>query len=307
MHINQIELSDLRAVVALAEELNFGRAAERLLMSQPPLTRLLADVEKGVGARLFERTTRRVDLTAVGEVFVTEARATLARMEEAMQAVSAAARRQTGHLRLAYTPLALQTVLPRLLAALRERDHEAQIDLLELLGQAQIEALASGRVDLAFADGPPAGAEFGSLCLHREPLDLLVPEGHPLAARAAVTLEDLGETPLILHSRSDYPDYYDRLLAVSAALPAPLTIRERRPGENCLALVSGGAGVLLTPGSLGGVPAPGLCRLRVETPLPLSAEVWAVWSLSAPSAPVRALIALVQASVSDGPPGTLPL
>lgn len=266
-------------------------------MSQPPLTRLVADVEKGVGARLFERTTRRVALTPVGEVFVAEARATLARMDEAMQAVSAAARRQTGHLRLAYTPLALQTVLPRLLAALRERDHDASIDLLELFGQAQTEALLSGRIDLAFADGPPAGAEFGSLCLHREPLDLLVPEGHPLAGRASVTLEDLGETPLILHSRSDYPDYYDRILAASAALPVPLTLRERRPGENCLALVIGGAGVLLTPGSMGGVPAPGLRCLPVQTSVPLLAEVWAVWSLSALSAPVKALIALVQASV----------
>lgn len=297
MQINQIELSDLRAVVMLAEDLNFGRAAERLSMSQPPLTRLVADVEKGVGARLFERTTRRVALTPVGEVFVAEARATLARMDEAMQAVSAAARRQTGHLRLAYTPLALQTVLPRLLAALRERDHDASIDLLELFGQAQTEALLSGRIDLAFADGPPAGAEFGSLCLHREPLDLLVPEGHPLAGRASVTLEDLGETPLILHSRSDYPDYYDRILAASAALPVPLTLRERRPGENCLALVIGGAGVLLTPGSMGGVPAPGLRCLPVQTSVPLLAEVWAVWSLSALSAPVKALIALVQASV----------
>lgn len=297
MQINQIELSDLRAVVMLAEELNFGRAAERLSMSQPPLTRLVADVEKGVGARLFERTTRRVALTPVGEVFVAEARATLARMDDAMQAVSAAARRQTGHLRLAYTPLALQTVLPRLLAALRERDHDASIDLLELFGQAQTEALSSGRIDLAFADGPPAGAEFGSLCLYREPLDLLVPEGHPLAGRASVTLEDLGETPLILHSRSDYPDYYDRILAASAALPVPLTLRERRPGENCLALVIGGAGVLLTPGSMGGVPAPGLRCLPVQTSVPLLAEVWAVWSLSALSAPVKALIALVQASV----------
>ncbi len=305
MQINQIELSDLRAVVTLAEELNFGRAAERLLMSQPPLTRLVADVEKGVGARLFERTTRRVALTAVGEVFVAEARATLARMDDALQAVSAAARRQAGHLRLAYTPLALQTVLPRLLAALRERNHDASIDLMELWGEAQSEALRSGRIDLAFSDGPPAGAEFGSVCLHREPLGLLVPEGHPLAGRDSVTPGDLGNAPLILHPRSEYPEYYDRVLAVSAALPAPLTLRERRPGENCLALVIGGEGVLLTPSSLGGVPAPGLCRLRVETPLPLSAEVWAVWSLSAPSAPVRALIALVQASVLDGPPGTL--
>lgn len=307
MQINQLELSHLRAVVMLAEELNFGRASERLLMSQPPLTRLIADVEKGVGARLFERTTRRVALTPVGEVFVTEARAMLARMDDAMQVVSAAARRQAGHLRLAYTPLALQTVLPRLLAALREREHDASIDLMELWGDAQPEALLSGRIDLAFADGPPAGAEFGSVCLHREPLGLLVPEGHPLAAQDAVTLEDLGTAPLILHPRPEYPDYYDRILVASSALPAPLRIRERRPGENCLALVIGGEGVLLTPGSLGGVPTPGLRRLRMETPLPLSAEVWAAWSLSAPSPPVRALIALVQASVSNCPPGTLPL
>ena len=306
MQINQWELSQLRAVVTLAEELNFGRAAERLLMSQPPLTRLVADLEKGVGARLFERTTRRVALTAIGKVFVAEARATLARSEAGRQAVLAAARRQAGHLRLAYTPLALQTVLPRLLAALRERNHDASIDLMELWGDAQPEALLSGRIDLAFADGPPAGAGFGRVCLHREPLGLLVPEGHPLAAREVVTLEDLGAAPLILHPRPEYPDYYDRILAASSALSTPLMLRERRPGENCLALVIGGEGVLLTPGSLGGVLTPGLRRLRVETPLPLSAEVWAVWPLPLPPH-LKTLVELVQASVSVSLPGTLPV
>ena len=304
MNINEIDLRHLRGVVALAEELNFGRAAERLHLSQPPLTRLVAEVEKALGAALFARTTRRVSLTPVGEVFAAEARAVLARADDALRTVAEAAARQAGVLRLAYTPLALQTCLPPLLAALRTHDHEARVDLVELPGAAQQEALDAGRVDLVFSDGP-LGGEYISVRLHREPLCLLVPQEHPLAAQVSASLGDLGGTPLILHARSDYPGYYDRVLAACASVSPMPCIVERQLGQNCLALAVGGGGVLLTPSGGHWAAGQGLRLVPLDPPLPFEAEVWAVWREGAASPRVSALRALIL-QARQGGEGRLP-
>jgi DNA-binding transcriptional LysR family regulator len=275
MRINDLELHHLRCLCALAEELNFGRAAERMNMSQPPLTRLVADVEKMLGTRLFARTTRQVALTPVGAVFVAEARAVLARAEEAIRAVTEAARREAGLLRLAYVPLALQTVLPGLLGALREREHDARVDLVEMAGGTQREELAAGRIDMAFSDGPILEAGYGNLRLHREPLLLAVPESHALAARGRVSLAELGDEPLVLHPRREYPEYYDRIVAAYGALGIPPRIREREAGQNCMALVARGDGLLLTPGCF---RTASLRYVPLDMPEPLHAEVWATWA-----------------------------
>jgi len=289
-----MELHHLRCLAALAEELNFGRAAERLHMSQPPLTRLVADVEKALGAKLFERTTRRVALTPVGEVFVAEAQAVVSRVEEAMRNVTAAVERQAGLLRLAYTPVALQTVLPRLLAAFRKQDHDARVNLLELPGAAQQAALESGRVDIAFTDEPIQGDGYENLLLHREPLSLMVPEAHPLTARASILLQEIGGEPLILHPRHEYPAYYDRIVAACEASGVTPNVRQREAGQNCMALVAGGAGLLLAPGGRDCFQASGLQCIRVETPMPLFAEVWAAWAEKHPSPRVGTLIEVVR-------------
>ncbi|MEO7716079.1 MAG: LysR substrate-binding domain-containing protein [Capsulimonas sp.] len=291
---NDIDLHDLRCLIVLADELNFGRAAERLHMSQPPLTRLLAEMEKILGAKLFARTTRRVSLTPVGDVFITEARSVLSRFEEAMQNVAAAAQRQSGQIRLAYTPLALQTVLPRLMTAFREQDHDARIDLVEMPGAAQPGALASGRADLAFSDEPAKEAQFESLLLRREPLSLLIPEGHPLAASGKVTLKQLNGQTLILHPRHENPDYYDRTIAAFESSGVSPSIREREPGQNCMALVVSGAGLLLTPASHHQSHSPGIRCAEVETSFPLHAEVWAIWSTAPASDRMAAFIRIIK-------------
>ncbi len=210
-----------------------------------------------------------------------------------------AAQRQAGQLRLAYTALALQTVLPRLLAAFREQEHDARIDLAGLPGEAQQEALAAGRVDMAFADEPLQRVGYENLLLHREPLSLVVPEAHPLATRASILLQEIGGDPLILHPRHEYPAYYDRIMAACEASGITPNIRQREAGQNCMALVVGGAGLLLTPTSFHHFQAPGLRCIGIETPLPLSAEVWAVWPREHASARTGALVRVVQTQTAS--------
>ncbi len=293
MNINEIDLHHLRCVAALAEELNFGRAAERLHMSQPPLTRLIADVEKAAGARLFARTTRRVALTEVGEVFAAEACTVLAQMEEAMQHVAAARDRQAGLLRLAYTPAALQSVLPRLLSRFREHDHDARIDLIEMPAAAQRDALRAGQVDLAFCGEIIDTEGIESVRLSAEPLALLVPDGHPLAGEKLVQMNALRGETLILHPRQEYPNYYDRVVTVCAASGPGVNIRERETGQNCLALVISGGGLLLVPAW--GQPPPGLRRVEIETNMLLCAEIWAAWRKDTPAGRARTLTEIAEA------------
>lgn len=292
--MNEIELRQLRCLVLLAEERNFGRAAVRLHMSQPPLTRMVAEVERVLGAKLFERTTRRVALTPVGEVFIAEARDILARTQSAWETTQAAIRQQSGQLRLAYTPLALQTILPQLLTRFREQEHDARIDLVELAGDAQQNALENGHVDIAFACEPLPEEKFTSVLLHRQALGLLAPEGHRLAIRPAVSLTELAPDPLILHPRHEYPGYYDRVLRAVQKSDMPPPIYHREAGQNCLALVVGGKGVLLTSGPHTGIAAPGLCLIPLAPDDNLHEEIWGVWPLGELSQPSQVLTGILR-------------
>ncbi len=291
--MNELDLHHFRCLVVLAEELNFGRAAVRLHLSQPPLTRLLMEVERVVGARLFDRTTRRVSLTAVGEVFISEARAVLARADLALENVHASVRRQSGQLRMAYTPLALQTILPRIIAGLRERDHEIRIDLVELSGAAQTEALASGHADVAFVHEVLELEGFISRLLHQETLQVLIPDDHPFADRDLLNLADLEQETLVLHARHEYPRYYDSILNACREAGFVPKVRHREARQNCLALVTAGQGLLLTPQTFSQTPPDGLRYVPLAGPDSLRSEVWAVLP-AAPSSPsVEALRQLI--------------
>lgn len=298
--MDQLDLNHLRCVVTLGEELNFGRAAARLHMSQPPLSRLVSEVERVVGARLFERTTRRVTLTSVGEVFVVEARAVLARAELALESVRAAVRRQTGKLRLAYTWFAFNTVLPQLLTRLREHDHDVSVDLVDLPTEAQREALAQGHVDLGFGDEPIALEGFESVRLVERPLSVLLHAGHPLAGEGPVPFAALAGETLILHARHEYPRQYDHLLAACHEAGFTPHIHHREARQNCLALVATGQGVLLTPApGHPQLPAGLRCLPLADAPAHLRAEVWAVIPIASITASVAALRDLIHASLPD--------
>lgn len=301
--MNTLELHQLRCLVTLAEELNFGRAAARLHMSQPPLTRIVADVERMIGARLFDRTTRRVQLTAVGEVFISEARAVLARADSALETVRAAVRRQTGQLRLAYTPLALQTVLPELLSALREQEHDISIDLIEQSNLDLYEALREGHIDLCFTSDPASDSDqFESYLVHREALQVMLPEGHVLSKKVSLEFGELAQETFILHPRHEYPAYYARVLDACQEAGFTPRIQHREAQQNCLALVAAGQGVLLSPAYPHFHNSPGFRRVPLENaPTGLYSDVWAVLPLASGSVYFEKLRRLIQTKAQTLP------
>lgn len=168
----------LRYFVAVAEELHFRRAAERLFMAQQPLSRQVQRLEAECGVKLFERTTRRVALTAAGEAFLEEVRRTLAALDRAVKTARRAANEEVGTLRLGYTATALYNVLPEAVRAFREQYPEVQLELTEMSSAGLERALLAKDIQAALLYGPVADAAVESVLLLEEPLVVALPERH---------------------------------------------------------------------------------------------------------------------------------
>jgi DNA-binding transcriptional LysR family regulator len=243
-----LNLVHVRSFVALAEELHFGRAARRLNMTQPPLSRQIQLLEEEIRVRLVDRTSHSVALTPAGRTFVPEARALLAAAEQAAQATRRAA--QTGgggSLTIGFFGAVANGFLPRLVAHARVEIPGTALVLKEMMSPAQFEALALGRLDLGLVRNVPKNFDGHSRCVLREPLVLALPHGHPLAARRRTTLVDLEAQPFIMYSE-DSPILHGMLKqAFQAAAVRPQVVQALGQAHSILSLVSIGMGLAIVP------------------------------------------------------------
>ena len=200
----------LAGFIAVAEELHFGRAAERLNMTQPPLSRQIQKLEKIVGAELLERDNRRVELTAAGRTFLDEARRLMALAERAPATARRIASGRAGVLRIGFTAASGFSILGPVLDGLSRIIPDVDIELQELVTGEQLTGLLTGELDLGLARPPFDQATFDSRLLYRESMVLAVPEGHPLSLLdRPVTADDLSDEPLIMHSPTQARYFYD--------------------------------------------------------------------------------------------------
>lgn len=200
----------LAGFVAVAEELHFGRAAERLNMTQPPLSRQIQKLEKTVGAELLERDNRKVELTPAGRAFLDEARRLMALAERAPVTARRIASGRSGLLRIGFTAASGFSILGPLLEEIAEILPDVDIDLQELVTGEQIMGLQTGELDLGLARPPFDIKIFDSHLLYREAMVLAVPSGHRLAGLdREITNEDLKDEPLIMHSPTQARYFYD--------------------------------------------------------------------------------------------------
>ena len=195
-----MELRQLEIVVALSEELHFGRTAERVHLSQPALTQALSRFESQLGTRLFERTSRRVALTPAGAALVPRARALLEQAGDAADLVGRIARGEQGTVRLGVVGSAMLNLLPELVRSVRARHPGIELDIREEIGATQVEELRQRKLDLGImhvaADATPEGLRI--LQLRAEPISVALPADHRLARRAALRLSELRDEPLVL-------------------------------------------------------------------------------------------------------------
>ncbi|MBN9792643.1 LysR family transcriptional regulator [Pseudonocardia sp. TMWB2A] len=206
-------LEQLRGFVTVARELHFGRAATRLQMTQPPLSRQIQKLERTVGAQLLERDNRNVALTPAGEVFLAEARRLLALADAAPDLARRVSAGSAGLLRISFTAASTFGGLGALLNALSVGLPEVELALSERVTRDQVADLHNERIDLGVGRPPVDPDAFGSRLLHREAMLVALPTGHPLlGAGRPLTAADLANEPLIMHSPLEARYFYDLIV-----------------------------------------------------------------------------------------------
>ena len=273
-----MELRHLRYFVTVAEELHFGRAAQRLHLSQPPLSMQIKALEQELGTQLLLRTQRRVELTAAGAVFLDEARDILSRVEQARSAALRAARGEVGELTVGFVTIADYNLLPQALLQFRAQSPGIRLVLREATTDVQLRDLAAERIDVGFLLSPVKDERLDLLPLLRESLMAALPERHPLArGRRPMSLQRLADSPFIMVPRHVAPGLYDDVVSFCRQAGfSPRVEQEAVQMQTIVSLVSAGLGVALIPASLRHIGRKGVAyrELREESPLTEIALAW---------------------------------
>ena len=247
--MTELELRHLRYFVAVAEELHFGRAAERLHMAQPPLSQQIKQLEALLGVTLFERTTRRVELTPAGTLMLDRARAILVDLEKLASDVRLVGEGASGVIRIGVVGSAAYWMMPRIVSVARAEMPGLRIHVTgELLTPALVSALERGTIDVAVLRPPVASDELEVKIIDRDEVIVALPATHPLAGREQVTLADLAGTPFIAFQRGSTM----RAIAEEAARRSGFALRimqEASETSTLLACVAAGLGVGFVPKS----------------------------------------------------------
>ncbi|MFJ3407396.1 LysR family transcriptional regulator [Promicromonospora sp. NPDC090134] len=237
------DLRQLRYFVVVAEESNFTRAGERLMISQQSLSQQITQLERVLGVKLFDRGTRGTRLTAVGAWFVPEARAVLDRADEAFDAVARVARGEIGSLRLAFLTTTANYLLPPVIRAARQRLPGLELTTEETAIAPLVEGLRKGRYDVAFTR-PPLVDGLETRTLLNEQVCAVLPEAHPLAGRAELALDDLVGERWVLTPRSSWEPWHEAFDdSFRAAGFTPDVVHRDASVQGLLGLVAAGVGV----------------------------------------------------------------
>ncbi|MGD0716349.1 MAG: LysR family transcriptional regulator [Gaiellaceae bacterium] len=264
-----MELRRLRYFIAVAEELHFGRAAERLHMAQPPLSQQVKALEAELGVQLLQRNRRRVELTDSGRLLLEEGSLLLAHAANVEELLRRSGTGEVGRLALGYFGSVTYDLLPAVLQAFRVRFPNIALQLQELSTADQVVALRERKIDIGLVHLPVKDTRIELTLLTMERLIVALPTSHPLTARAQIVAADLGGDSFILFPRRNAPGYYDEILALCRESGfSPNIVYEVANQQAIIALVSAGAGVALVPESTQNLRQPGV----VYRPLSLSSN-----------------------------------
>jgi DNA-binding transcriptional LysR family regulator len=241
-----MELRHLRSFVVVAEELNVGRAAARLHLTQPSLSRQIAALERDLEVPLFARVRRRFVLTPAGETFLVDALDILRRADEATRDAQRAHRGELGTLRLRFVQSATFEALPRLLSAFRSEYPDVVLDLEAMTTLRQGAALRAGMIDVGLLRPPISEPGLSTRVVSRDPLVAALPAGHRLTRRRRLMLTDLADEPFVLYTRSSGPSVQDAIVGYCLAAGfAPHVVQEAADVQTIVSLVAAGLGVTL--------------------------------------------------------------
>lgn len=282
-----LELRQLRYFVAVAEEQNLSRAAVRLSISQPPLTRIIHGVEAVIGAPLFVRSARGMTLTPAGEAMYAEARRLLDIATGAVERARLVARGEAGHLNIAGFGALMLDAVPRFLQQFRRTHPGVTISLQTLNRSEQVQALRDGRVDVAFIRPGTNPPDIVAEPFVPEALVAALPTSDPLATRSRIKLSDLSGRPFIVQGSGPRPNFTDALLAMCANAGCQIdTMQTAGDSLTAVALVAGGFGVALVANSATFLRLPGVAYVPISNATPGIVDLECVYRRGAVSPPL---------------------
>ena len=292
------ELRHLRYFVAVADETSFTRAAAGLHIAQQSLSQQITVLERGLGTRLFDRDARGTRLTAVGQLFLPEARAVLARADEAVATLGRALRGEIGSIRLAFLTTTANYLLPPILRAVRERYPDLEVTTAEASIAELVDGLRDGRFDLAFTR-PPLVDGLATRTLLTEEVCAVLPADHPLATRPSLKLADLAAEPWVLTPRTSWEPWhrsYDDDFA--AAGFTPRVVQRAATVQGLLGLVAAGVGVTRLTRSSHSLRRSGVAFVPLENDIARTELVWLPGNDN-PAIPVLTALAAELAATTD--------
>ncbi|MGO0070524.1 LysR substrate-binding domain-containing protein [Pseudomonas aeruginosa] len=274
-----MELRHLRYFIAVAEELHFGRAAERLGISQPPLSQQIQALEEEIGARLFERTNRRVELTDAGRLFLDESRQVLAQVDKAVLLARRAHLGELGELKIGFTSSApFTSTIPSSIHAFRKAYPDVHLDLQEMSSRQVLKALLEESLQVGVIRPLALPDAVHWVELFREPLVAVLRADHPLAAGSedGLAIAALAEEPFVFFPRSYGTGLYDQVIALTRQAGfTPRIAQEASEAMTIIGLVSAGLGVSILPASFRRTRVDGVVYRTLSDPEATTA-VWLV-------------------------------
>lgn len=279
------DIRQLRYFVAVAEELHFGRAAIRMHISQPPLSQQIRLLEQSLGAQLFRRNQRNVQLTHEGEVLLAHIKPLLTRWDETPDIVAAASRGEAGLLRIGFTAASAYYLIPKAVGTFKQRFPGVELALHEMVSNDQVQALSENRLDLGLMRPQAVQPDLSTRKLLEEPLMVVLPTGHPLAERAAIDLTSLKGLPIISFTPANSPylrDMVEKLLAREGDVP--MVVQRATQPYTLVSLVAAGLGIAIVPELTSRTGLSGVVYRPLAVDNPPVAEMFVCWRKQTTSA-----------------------
>lgn len=294
--MNMFELSQLRCFVAVAEELHFGRAAQRLNMTQPPLSRQVQLLERILGVVLLDRTSRSVRLTPAGRSFLIEAKRILRLAESAALATRRIASGDAGRVAVGFTAASGYSFLPNLVDLARTQMPNVDLTLRELVSGEQVEALLTGRIDLGLVRPPLTRPEFDKVRVLTEPLVAALPTGDPRLAKEVITLSDFDAQPMVMYAPEGAGYFHGMLTAMfDEAGVSPHYVQHMSQIHSILALVHARIGAAVVPEAAMRLHFEDVEFRPLQTSPTRPVELFVAWRKDNDNPSLKPLLALIEA------------
>jgi DNA-binding transcriptional LysR family regulator len=294
------DLKHLSTFVAVAEELNFHRAAERLTMAQPAVSRIVLELEDRLGVRLLERTTRKVRLTESGRYLLEEAQDILGRIDIAENTVRLLASGTKAILRIGYTTITGHSLVPDITREFRISNPDVRLELTYMTSPMQRDKILQDEIDLGFIEGSFMSSEIETRPVARHRLVALLPPTHPLAAKDALTIEDLAGEQLVMGTNVEWPTLRRIVVDAFQSAGQVMTVAQEASSlTGILGLVTAGVGITVFCGMPRFCGEQAILPRPIVTDPPVIVETHLAWRRTSISIAMRRFIETSQ-KVGDG-------